>query len=171
MEICNKYDLRGQNCLYVTGIDDSYSEEEITDFFEVNGDIAKVVKVPDEPGQPTGRVLIEYASDRAIPRLNPASVGNLPSPRDPNVSWHVGTIREICQGELGRELAQKYLSELQALHGNSKEGFLNALQSELQTLKSDKSRPPGSLALPLILKPKPLTVSMELWELHIAPQV
>ena len=143
MELCNRYDLRGQNCIYVTGIDDSYSEKEISDFFEVNGDIVKVVKVPDEPEQPTGRALIEYASGRAITRRDPATTGNLPSPRDPSIIWHVKTIREICQEDLGRELAQRYLTELQALHGNSRAGFFTVLQSELQTLQSDTLSPPS----------------------------
>lgn len=144
MELCNRYDLRGQNCLFVTGIDESYTEQEITDFFKLNGDIAKVVKIPNELKQPTGRALIEYASDVAISRLNPAAVGNLPSPKDPNVTWHVRTIREICQGELGKELAQRYISELQALHGASRSGFFTVLQSQLQSLQSDMVPPQGN---------------------------
>lgn len=137
MDICNRYDLRGQNCLFVTGIGESYSEKEVTDFFVAHGDVAKVVKIPDEQGQPSGRALVEYASDRTITRLDPAALGILPSPRDPNVTWHVRTIREICQDELGKELAQRYLSELQVLHGSSKASFFSVLQSELQTLQSD----------------------------------
>lgn len=112
MELCNRFDLRGQNCLYVTGIDEIYPEKEITDLFVVNGEVAKVVQMPNEPEQPTGRALIEYASGWAIPRIDPATVDNIPSPRDPNVTWRVKTIREICQDELDRELAQRYLSEL-----------------------------------------------------------
>ncbi len=92
MELCNRYDLPRQNCLYVTGTKDLYSEKEIADFFAVDGDIGKVIKIPNESGQPTGRALIEYASDRAIPRLDPVAVGVLLSPRDPNVTWHVRTI-------------------------------------------------------------------------------
>lgn len=144
MELCNRFDLRGQNCLYVTGIDDSYSEPEITDFFATNGDIETIVRVPNEPGQPTGKVLIEYSSDRPISRLNPATVGKLPSPKDPNVTWHVRTIREICQDELGRELAQRYLRELQDLHRSSREGFFTMLQSQLQTLQTDVGPPQRS---------------------------
>jgi hypothetical protein len=45
MELCNRYDLRGPNCLYVTGIDDSYTVNKITDVFKVDGDIAKTVNV------------------------------------------------------------------------------------------------------------------------------
>lgn len=148
MELCNKYDLHGQNCLHVSGIDDSYSEQEIVNFFATNGDIAKVVQIPNESNQPTGRALIEYASDRAISRLDPATLGHVPSPKDPTVTWHVRTIREMCQDELGRELAQKYLSELQALHGASKAGFLTMLQSQLQGLQS-VVHPPDTSEIPL----------------------
>lgn len=139
MDICNKYDLSGQNCLYVTDIDDSYTTQEISDFFEVNGQVKNVVKVPNEPGEQTGRVLIEYTSDRAITRIDPSKLGYLESPKDPSVTWHVRTIREICQDELGRELAQRYLNELQTLHSTSRAGFLDTLQRELETLQSDVS--------------------------------
>lgn len=148
MELCNKFDVQGQNCLYVTGIEDSCSEQEIAEFFQTNRDIEKVVKVPDEPEQPTGRVLIEYSSDRAISKVNPDTVGKVPSPRNSNVTWHVRTIREICQGELGRELVHRYLDELQALHGSSREGFFAALQSQLQTLQSDIEPSQESVAQP-----------------------
>lgn len=148
MELCKKFDVQGQNCLYVTGIEDSCSEEEIADFFQANGDIGKVVKVPDETDQPTGRVLIEYSSDRAISKFNPDTVGKIPSPRTSNVTWHVRTVREICQGELGRELAHRYLDELRVLHLGSREGFFAALQSQLQNLKSDIEPPQESVAQP-----------------------
>lgn len=141
MDLCNKYDLKGQNSLFVTGIVGAYTEREISDFFGVNGDIAKVVRIPDEPGLPSGRVLIEYAADETIPRLDPAALGELPCPRNPDVTWHVETIRHVCQNELGRELAQRYLEELQALHGASKESFYSALQSELQTFHRDTRSP------------------------------
>lgn len=144
MELCNRYDLRGQNCFLVTGIDNSYTEEEIKDFFVANGEIAKVVSIPDEPGQPTGRALIEYTSERTISRVDPTALGNLRSPKDPNVMWHVRTIREICQDELGRELAQRYLRELQVLHGAGTTGFFNVLQSQLQNFQPDVDPPQGS---------------------------
>jgi len=58
-----------------------HAQAKITDFFATNGDIENV-KVPNESGQHTGRVLIEYSSDRAISRLNPSAVGDLLSPKD-----------------------------------------------------------------------------------------
>lgn len=113
-------------------------------FLKTNGDIKKVVKIPDEAEKPTGCVLIEYGSDRAIPRLDPTTLGDVPSPKDPLVFWHVGTIRKLCEDELGRELAQKYLSELQALHGVRKSGFFTVLQSQLETFQSNVCTPGGT---------------------------
>lgn len=132
MDICNQFDLHGPSCLYVTGISEAYSDTDIADFFKVNGDIKKIVRVPDDPDQPQGRVIIEYSMDRTISRLDPAQLGNQPSPNDPGVTWHVKTIREVCQEELGRELAQRCLAELSSLAGASKTSFWDALQPELQ---------------------------------------
>lgn len=54
-------------------------------------------------------------------------------PKDPNLTWHVGTIQEICQDELGRELAQRYVSELQALQQSKKAGLITILQGNSNT--------------------------------------
>ncbi|XP_075306240.1 zinc finger CCHC domain-containing protein 18-like [Odontesthes bonariensis] len=141
MDICNQFDVHGPSCLYVTGIDEQYTDKEISDFFNVHGDIKKIVRIPDVPDQPTARTLVEYTTERAISRLDPASLGYLLSPRDPNISWHVKTIREVCQEELGRELAQKCLAELSTLAGSSKAGFWNVLQRELEPVPRDPVPP------------------------------
>ncbi|KAK7882180.1 hypothetical protein WMY93_028354 [Mugilogobius chulae] len=122
-------------------IDKAYTDSDITEFFKANGDIKKIVRVPDDPQSPLGRTLIEYSSDRTISRLDPAQLGDLPSPNDPAVTWSVRTIRELCQEELGREMAQKCLAELSSLAGISKAGFWDVLQSELQSAQSDLAPP------------------------------
>lgn len=66
MDLCNRFDVHGQNCLYVTGVEKTCSIEDITGFFEVHGEIAKVVRVPDEPEKPAGTFLIQYSSDSSI---------------------------------------------------------------------------------------------------------
>ncbi|CAL9701145.1 unnamed protein product [Knipowitschia caucasica] len=145
MDLCNQFNVHGPSCLYVTGIDEAYSDDDITEFFKVNGDIKKVVRVPDDPEQPQGRALIEYAAERTISRLDPVQLGSLPSPNDSVVTWYVKTVRELCQEELGRELAQKCLAELNSLAGISKAGFWETLQSELQSaLPQAELAPPQS---------------------------
>ena len=143
MDLCNQFDVHGPSCLYVTGISEFYTDKEVTEFFEVNGDIKKVVRVPDLPDQPKGRTLVEYSSERAISRLDPAALGQLPSPRDPHITWQVRTVREVCQEELGREFAQKCLAELSTLAHGSKAGFWKMLQQELGPAQHDPVPPPS----------------------------
>lgn len=143
MDLCNQFDLHGPSCLYVTGIDETCTDKEINDFFKVNGDIEKIVRVPDKPDKPKGQTLIQYSSEQTISRLNPANLGNLPSPYDPTLTWHVRSIREVCQEDLGRELAQRCLAELSTLAGKSKAGFWDMLQHDLQHVQPD-SAPPQS---------------------------
>ncbi|XP_028295989.1 paraneoplastic antigen Ma3 homolog [Gouania willdenowi] len=141
MDLCNQFDVHGPSCLYVTGISEVSTDSDITDFFQSNGEINKVVRIPNDAEQPQGRALIEYTSDRTITRLDPAQLGNLPSPSDPTVTWCVRTIRELSQEELGREMAQKCLAELSSLTRISRAGFWDALQSELQRGQPDIAPP------------------------------
>lgn len=132
MDICNRFGVDGQSSLYITGMKGDYTDVEIASTFEVNGEISKIVKIPDEPGQPEGRVLLQYVSDRSISRIDPITLGTIPSPKDPAVVWSVRTIRDVCQEEMGREIPRKYLDELSSVAGSSRAGFLSILQSELQ---------------------------------------
>ena len=120
MDICNRFEVNGQNSLYVTGIGSDYTNEEINTVFKVNGDISKIVRIPDESGQPEGRALIQYASDRSISTIDPITLGTLPSPKDPAVSWFARTIRDVCQEEMGREITRRYLGELQSVAGSAR---------------------------------------------------
>ena len=131
MDICNQFDVDGQSSLLVTGIEGDYSDVEIADVFGANGEVSKIVRIPDELEHPKGRALIEYASDRSISRIDPIILGTLPSPKDPSLKWSVRTIRDVCQEEMGRELGRRYLSELKLVTGSGKAGFLSVLTSEL----------------------------------------
>lgn len=132
MDIFNRFGVNGQNSLYVTGIGKDHIDEEIITVLKINGDISKIVRIPDESGQPEGRALIEYPSNRSISRIDPITLGTLPSPKDPNVLWSARTNRNICQEEMGREIAHRYLCELEFVAGSSRAEFLSVLQRELQ---------------------------------------
>lgn len=136
MDICNRFGVDGQRSLYITGIEGDYTCEEIASAFTINGEVSKVVKVPDEPGQPEGRVLLQYVSDMSISKIDPITLGTVPSPKNPAVTWSVRTIRDVCQEEIGREIARRYLDELDSVAGVSRAGFLDILQSELQRAAS-----------------------------------
>uniref|UniRef100_A0A8C5DCT6 CCHC-type domain-containing protein n=1 Tax=Gouania willdenowi TaxID=441366 RepID=A0A8C5DCT6_GOUWI len=132
MDLCNRFGVDGQSSLYITGIDGDYTDEEIASTFEVNGEVSKIVKVPDEPGQPEGRVLLQYTSNRSISKIDPIILGTIPSPKDPAVVWSVRTIGDVCQEEIGKEIARKCLDELGLVAGSSMAGFLSILQSEIK---------------------------------------
>lgn len=132
MDICNRFGVDGQCSLYITGIKEDYTCEEIANTFTINGTVSKVVKVPDEQGEPEGRVLLQYASDMSISKIDPITLGTVPSPRNPAVTWTVKTIRDVCQEEVGREIARRYLDELDSVAGISRAGFLDILQAELR---------------------------------------
>lgn len=89
MDLCICFDVDGQSSLYVEDIEGAYTDEEISNVFEVSGDISKVVRIPDESGQPEGRVLVKFSSDRPISSVNPSILATLPSPLDPSVVWSV----------------------------------------------------------------------------------
>lgn len=123
MDLCDRFDVHGQNCLYVTGVEETCDNEDIARIFEAHGEIEKVVRVPDEPQQPAGRVLIQYLSEKSILRISPDFLGVLPNPKDPAMTWHVRTVRDLHQQRLGRELALRHLDELNAIPGSGRAEF------------------------------------------------
>lgn len=131
MDLCDRLGVNSQTTLYVTGVESSCGDDVIVDVFRANGKISKIIRIPDEPNQPEGRTLIEYESDLAIIKIDPATLGELTSPVDPTVKWSARTIRDITQEELGKQMARRYLRELQFMGGSGKAGFLSFL-SDLQ---------------------------------------
>lgn len=112
MDICNRFEVNSQCSLYVTGIEESYTDEEISLVFGINGEILKIIRIPNESRQPEGRVLIEYVSDKSVSRADPITLGTILSPKDSAVVWSVRPIRDICQEEMVRKFAREYLDEL-----------------------------------------------------------
>ena len=139
MDLCNRYKVHGQFCLLVTGVDQMHSDELLISFFAQNGKISKCIRIPDELNQPNGRVLIVYESENSIDKINPDTLGNVPNPNDPNNSWNIRTIRDICQEDLGKELAVQYLEELSAIGGSATSGYVSILEKELKRIQSETS--------------------------------
>lgn len=132
MELCDRFQVDSHRALYLTGVENGCSDDDLSDIFVINGKISKIVRVPNEANHPEGRVLIEYESEQAILKINPDTLGELASYTDPTSKWSVRTIRDITQGELGKEMARRYLSELQVMGGSVQAGFLSFLQKEFQ---------------------------------------
>ncbi|RXN38904.1 glutamate receptor kainate 1-like isoform X2 [Labeo rohita] len=132
-------DSKGYGVGTPIGVEKTCSIEDITGFFEVHGEISKVVRVPDEPEQLSGRLLIQYSSESSILKIDTDSLGDLTSPKDPAVAWHVRTVRDMSQEKLGRGLAQRYLDELSTIPGSGRAAFLLALQKELQRVQLHSS--------------------------------
>ena len=142
MELCNQYKVHGQNSLLVEGVNEIISDEMIKSFFEQNGKISSFIRVKDEPNQPNGRVLIEFECEKSITRINPDTLGNIPSPSDPTTLWNIRTIRGICQEEIGKDLAQQYLEGLSAIGGSATSGYATILENELKRIRSTASQEP-----------------------------
>lgn len=145
LDLCQRFRVDSKRTLYVTGVDESYSDDDISDIFVINGKISKVIRVPDEPHQPKGRGLVEYESEQSILKIDPSTLGELTSPGDPDLKWFCKTIRDITQEEIGREMARRYLKELELIGGSSKSGFLSFFQSELQTSATSQTETPPPL--------------------------
>lgn len=150
MDLCDRFGVNGQRTLLVTGVEDIYANEEVEQVFSVNGSVSQVVRIPDVENEIQGRVLIEYSTDNAITKIDPTVLGKIPSPNDPNVTWHVKTVRAMYEEGVGRRLAKRYLDELETVSGNSRAGFLRALQNELQGSKDTDYTPPTTSSVPSV---------------------
>lgn len=106
MDLCGRFQVDYQKTLYVTGVEQSCADDDVSDVFVTNGKISKIIRIPDEPHQPQGRTLVTYESEQAILKVDPVTLGELKSPVDPSVFWVSKTVRDIIQGELGKEVAR-----------------------------------------------------------------
>ncbi|CAL9689979.1 unnamed protein product [Knipowitschia caucasica] len=131
MDLCERFRADSQKTLYVTGIGRSFSDDDISDVFGVNGEISNIIRIPNEPHQPQGRTLIVYESEQAILKVDPSTLGELVKPEDPTVKWFSKTIRDITQEEFGKEIARRYLKELEVMGSSGKAAFFRFFQSEL----------------------------------------
>ncbi|XP_038125367.1 zinc finger CCHC domain-containing protein 12-like [Cyprinodon tularosa] len=131
MDLCERFAADSQKTLYVTGVTASHSDNDISDVFGANGKISKIVRVPNEPHQPEGRTLIMYESEQAILKIDPSTLGEIVLTVDPPIKWYSKTIRDITQEEIGKEMARRYLRELEFMGDSGKAGFFSFLQSEL----------------------------------------
>lgn len=150
MDLCDRFSVNSRNSLLVTGIEDIYVDAEIEQVFSVNGNVSQVVRIPDEQNEPQGRALIEYSSDKSITKIDPVVLGNILSPNDPNVTWHVRTVMNMCEEEAGKRLAQHYLNELKAVVGGNTTGFLKVLQDELQGINDTNCSTPTAPSDPSV---------------------
>ncbi|KAJ7996785.1 hypothetical protein DPEC_G00240620 [Dallia pectoralis] len=117
MELCNQFRVHGLSSLYVTGIDEAYSDDDITEFFKVNGDIKKVVRVPDDPEQPRGRALIEYTAERVISRLDPIQLES-----KENIESLLSPAADIVKPLGTNATPQAYLTQLESAFGVVEDG-------------------------------------------------
>lgn len=132
MDLCEQFGVNSQRTLYITGVEASCTDDDISNVFAANGKISGIIRIPEELNQPRGRTLVEYGTDQAIEKINPATLGELPSPVNPAAKWFSRTIRDIVQEKAGKELARRYLSELEFIGGSGRASFLSFLQSEAQ---------------------------------------
>lgn len=132
MEYCNRYDVNGQSCLFVSGIDEKYSDDDIIDIFKVHGDIVKCIRVPNELSKPKGRVLVQYRDERAIARIDPDFLDTTFHPDESDASWHITAIQEEIAEELRNPDELKFAA---AVAGISKTSLIQMLQTQLSNLQ------------------------------------
>ena len=135
MEYCNRYDVHGQSCLFVSGIAETYLDDYIIDIFEVHGGIVKCIRVPDEVGKPNGRVLVQYRDERSVARMDPDFLGKTFSPDDSNASWHVTAIQEAMAPKPEEQSNLDELKFAAAVAGLSKTRLIQMLQTQLSNLQ------------------------------------
>ena len=135
MEYCNLLGLHGPSCLFVSGVDDKYSADDVADMFKIHGDIIDCKRIPNEPGKPNGRVLIQYKEEIAVARMDPDVLDKPFSPPDDSeASWQVIAVKEPEE--------QKSLDEQRfaaAVAGLDKAHLIEMLQTQLSNLQMNSN--------------------------------
>lgn len=148
MDIVAKEDIKVPNSLIVSGFVDNESDEELVEFLNKYGRIARVIRV-DSPQSPYHKnAIVEYESGAAINTLKPMLPYSYESPS--HVSYQIRALSSEYVPIVSGSATKNFLSELQKIAKLSGRSFEEILQEQLSectksaTVESESVREPAA---------------------------
>lgn len=129
MEVVDREDIKVPNSVMVSGLTDTALDEDLTDFLNKYGRIARTVRV-DDPQSPYHKdVIVEYESGSAVNTLKPELPYSYESPNQ--VTYQIRALSSEYVPIVTSSATQCYLSELQKIAKLSGRSFEEILQEQL----------------------------------------
>ncbi|XP_032413881.1 uncharacterized protein LOC116719196 [Xiphophorus hellerii] len=143
MDIVQTSNVKIPNSVIVSGMTNTETDDELSDFLGQYGSIQRVIPVdltePDSPKQ----VIVEYVYGAAMQSLLPSLPYGLNSKTKNDVTYHIRALANVYTPVASKTATQTYLSELKDIAKQTGKDFAAVLREELsligETLDQDHS--------------------------------
>lgn len=129
MEVVDREDIKVPNSVIVSGLTDTELDEDLTDFLNKYGRIARTVRVDDPQSPYHKNVIVEYESGSPVNTLKPELPYSYKSPSQ--VTYQIRALSSEYVPIVTNSATQCYLSELQKIAKLSGRSFEEILQEQL----------------------------------------
>lgn len=146
MDIVTKEDIKVPNSLIVSGLIENESDEELVDFLNKSGHIARVVRIDSPQSLYHKNAIVEYESGAAINALKPMLPYSFESPS--HIRYQIRALSSEYVPIVSGSATQKFLSELQKIAKLSGRSFEEILQEQLSECTKSATVEPESVCEP-----------------------
>lgn len=139
MEVVDSEAIKVPNSVIISGVTETELDEELTDFLNRYGRIARTIRI-DDPNSPYHKnVIVEYESGASVSALDPMLPHTYESPSE--VTYQIRALSSEYVPTVTESATQSFLGELQKIAKLSGKAFEDILQEQL--LKCSKTASPG----------------------------
>ena len=140
MEVVAKENVKVPNSVIVSGLTDTESDQDVTDFLNRYGPSGRAIRV-DDPESPYHRhVIVEYESGAAVKALEPLLPHCYESPSE--VTYQIKALSAEYVPSATGSAVQSFLTELQNIAKLSGRSFEEILQEQLSECSKSASAEP-----------------------------
>lgn len=139
-ELVDKENVKVPNAVIISGLTNTESDQDVTDFLTKYGRITRTLRIDDPESPHHKSAIVEYDSGRAIETLEPMLPYEFRSPS--NVIYHIKALSSEYVPTVADSATQSFIAELQRIAKLSGRSFEDVLQLQLARSPALKQTPP-----------------------------
>lgn len=138
-ELVDKENVKVPNAVIVSGLTNTASDQDVTDFLNKYGSITRTLRIDDPKSPHHKNAIVEYDSGRAIETLEPMLPYEFKSPS--NVIYYIKALSSEYVPTVADSATQSFIAELQRIAKLSGRSFEDVLQLQLARSPALKQPP------------------------------
>ncbi|XP_049332090.1 uncharacterized protein LOC111196705 [Astyanax mexicanus] len=131
MEIVEQEEVNVANSVLVSGLTETETDTELTDYLEQHGYIARVLRIDNPTSAFHKNAIVEFKSSLALSTLKPLLPYTYRSSRQKDVSYKITALASVYMPSATKTDANWFLAEFQKLAAQSRKPLTELLQEQL----------------------------------------